>query len=160
MLVHQGARLLGRCSAGLSDYPYPVYLNQQQCNPLVGLAILTEEASSNTFLTSAPKHPRVASPFHLQSDSPRSSIVRPKHLASPCANLVSCMSYLRRESSSGKRSNKTAAAVPCGSDEYLRRNSVIHLLRIRRVGWEWVERFCVVCGGTWDISRSKDIKLV
>ena len=120
---------------------------------------LTEDASSNTFITSPPKHPSVVSPSHLRSNSPRPSADTPKHLASWHANLASCISYLRRKSSSGKRRRKTVAVVPCGRGEYLCRNSVIHLLRIRSVVCESVERFRVVRGGTLEISRSKDTKL-
>lgn len=119
----------------------------------------TEEALFAILQISAPRQPVDASPFQWFRTSPRPFIETPKHFASSCASLVSCIPYFRRESSSGNKSSRTAAAVPCGRGVNLRRRFATHLTKTSR-GVFLLELSLDDRGSTRDISRSNDTKLL
>lgn len=131
-----------------------VLLSIDTCDPSP-----TEDVSFITFLTSSPKQPKVFSPFHILRASPRPCTEMPTHLTNSWASLVSCMSYFRCTSSSGKRRQNTVAVVPLGRGEYRRRNSTIQFSKVRRLRFELQDDFRVFRCDVLDISCNNDTKL-
>jgi hypothetical protein len=104
-------------------------LDQEQAFSGVTYAIgrmeLTGHVRSKTILNSCPRQPEASSRLHLSKTLPST----PKQSASIRTILVSCMSYLRRISSSGKSNRKHIAVVFRGRGENRLRSSAIHLLK-------------------------------
>ena len=89
----------------------------------IGIAELTGHVRSKTIFNSCPRQPDASSRLHFS----KTLTSTPKQSASICTILVSCMSYLRRMSSSGKSSRKHIAVVLGGRGEKRLRSSVTHL---------------------------------
>lgn len=86
--------------------------------------------SSRMRRSSQPRHPELPSAFHFSRDV----LEKPKQFARRGINLVSCSSYFRFLSSSGKRSLKSILTVFGGSGLNCRRSAASQRRNVRRAG--------------------------